>query len=56
MNLPSNSLTADEAAEIQTIANKYRTTIDVVGSRAAGQGRNVQTMLPMKEHVPPGAP
>jgi RHS repeat-associated protein len=44
--LPANSITAGEAAEIQAIANRYNTTIDVVGSRTAGQGRNVGTILP----------
>jgi hypothetical protein len=32
--LPANSLTATEAAEIQAIANRHKTAIDVVGSRA----------------------
>ncbi|MCA9091419.1 MAG: hypothetical protein KDA90_22620 [Planctomycetaceae bacterium] len=45
-SLPANSITASEAAEIQAIANKYNTAIDVVGSRAANQGRNVGTNLP----------
>ena len=35
----SRTLTAAEQAEIQAISNQYKTTIDVVGSRAAGQGR-----------------
>jgi RHS repeat-associated protein len=45
--LPANSITTSEAAEIQSIANRYNTTIDIVGSRAAGQGRNVGTNLPV---------
>jgi hypothetical protein len=41
------TLTAAEAAEIQAIAKKYNTTIDVVGSRAAGEGRGLGTNLPV---------
>ena len=41
------TLTAEERAEIQAIANKHRTTIDVVGSRAAGEGRNIGSDLPV---------
>ena len=41
------TLTAAERAEIQAIANKYNSTVDVVGSRAAGAGRNVETTLPV---------
>ena len=37
-----NTLTPEEAAEIQANADKYNTNIDVVGSRAASRGRNVQ--------------
>ena len=55
-NLPANSLTPSEAAEIQAIANKYNTTIDVVGSRAAGEGRNVGTNLPVGPQVEGGPP
>lgn len=41
-------LTPAEAREIQQIANKYGTTIYVFGSRANGQGRNVdRTDLPV---------
>jgi len=43
----AGSLTAKEAEEIQAIANRYNTQIDVVGSRAAGQGRNIETNLPV---------
>ena len=43
----AGTLTAAEQAEIQAIANKHRTTIDVVGSRAAGEGRNIGSSLPV---------
>jgi hypothetical protein len=43
----AGTLTAAEQAEIQAIANNYNTTVDVVGSRAAGQGRNIETNLPV---------
>ena len=43
----TGTLTAAEEAEIQAIANKYDTTIDVVGSRAAGEGRNIGTDFPV---------
>jgi hypothetical protein len=39
------TLTATESAELQSIANEFGTQLDVVGSRAAGQGRNVGTNL-----------
>ena len=42
----SKTLTPLEAFEIQAISNKYKTTIDVVGSRAKGEGRNIETDLP----------
>ena len=49
----SGTLNPSEVAEIQAIANKYNTTIDVVGSRAAGQGRNINDpSLPVGK--PPG--
>jgi RHS repeat-associated protein len=38
------TLTAAERAELQAIADKYATTIDVVGSRAAGRGRNIDEL------------
>jgi RHS repeat-associated protein len=44
--MSSRSLTVAEWGEIQIIATKYNTTIDVVGSRAAGVGRNIETNLP----------
>jgi hypothetical protein len=56
LTLPSNSITVREAAEIQAIANKYNTTIDVVGSRAAGQGRNIGTDLPVGKEIRGGPP
>ena len=40
-------LTSQEAEQIQRIANRYNTEIHVVGSRAAGQGRNIDTDLPV---------
>jgi hypothetical protein len=46
LTLPANSLTQAEVAEIQSIATKYGTTIDIVGSRAAGEGRNINTDFP----------
>jgi RHS repeat-associated protein len=54
--LPADSLTASEVAQIQAIANRYNTTIDVVGSRAAGRGQNINTNLLLREQVPPGQP
>lgn len=42
------TLTPSEFAELQAIADKYNTEIHVVGSRAAGQGRNInQPDLPV---------
>lgn len=43
--LPAGTLTPQEVAEVEAIAKKYGTTIDVVGSRAAGRGRNIDTDL-----------
>ena len=43
----TGTLTAAEAAEIQAIADRYGTTIDVVGSRAEGLGRNIETDFPV---------
>jgi hypothetical protein len=45
--LGAGTLTAAELAEIQAIADKYNTTIDIVGSRAAGNGNNIDTDLPV---------
>ncbi len=39
-------LTAEEAAEIQRIADKYNTRIYVYGSRARGQGRRIGEAIP----------
>ncbi len=50
-----NTLTASEAENLQAIAAKYKTEIDVVGSRAAGRGRNIDTDLPVGKD-PFGAP
>lgn len=41
------TLTAAERGEIQDIADFYQTDIDVVGSRAAGEGRGLGTDLPV---------
>jgi RHS repeat-associated protein len=50
------TLTAAERAEIQAIADEFGTDIDVVGSRAAGTGRNIdKTHLPAGKD-PPGQP
>jgi hypothetical protein len=43
---PAGTLTPAERAEIQAIADKYDTTIDIVGSRAAGNGRNINSNFP----------
>lgn len=46
MRVPGpQTLTAAELAELQGIANKYRTTLRVVGSRGRGMGRAVETEL-----------
>ena len=37
----TGTLTKSEVAEIQAIADRYNTPIDVVGSRASGLGRNI---------------
>jgi RHS repeat-associated protein len=47
VNAARGTLTAVERAEIQAIANQFKTEIRVVGSRAAGRGRNVGTNLPV---------
>jgi hypothetical protein len=52
---PPGTLTASEVAEIRGISKQFDTTIDVVGSRAAGQGRNIETSLPVGKDLP-GAP
>ncbi len=40
-HLPEGTLTSSEIEELQGIANEYRTTFDVIGSRASGEGRNI---------------
>lgn len=46
------TLTASETAEIQAIASKFNTQIDVIGSRAAGMGRNIDNpALPIGKGV-----
>ncbi len=40
-------LTPQEAEQIQRVADKYNTQIHVVGSRAGGRGRNIDTHLPL---------
>lgn len=47
VDLPENSLTEEEVAQISEIAEKYNTTIDIVGSRAAGEGRNIDSEYPV---------
>jgi hypothetical protein len=41
------TLTAAEKREIQAIAREFRTPVDVVGSRAEGPGRNINSDLPV---------
>lgn len=41
------TLTPAELAELQAIADRYKTEIHVIGSRAAGAGRNIETDLPV---------
>lgn len=45
-------LTPAESVEIQLIAKKHNTVIDVVGSRAAGKGRNVETGFTVGKDIP----
>jgi RHS repeat-associated protein len=40
----AGTLTSAERAEIQAIADRFGAQIDVVGSRAAGQGRNIENL------------
>jgi len=44
--LNDGALTELERQELQRIADQFNTTIDVVGSRGAGDGRNIDTDLP----------
>ncbi|MCE9533163.1 MAG: hypothetical protein K8T89_18855 [Planctomycetes bacterium] len=55
-SLPANSLTAKEFLEIQAISKKYNTVIDVVGSRAEGEGRNIYTNFPVDKKEKDGEP
>jgi hypothetical protein len=41
------TLTAAERAENQAIADRFKTRIDVVGSRAAGRRRDVESAFPV---------
>ena len=43
LGLAGGTLTGAERAEIQSIADKFGTNIEVVGSRAAGRGRNINS-------------
>jgi hypothetical protein len=44
---PPGTLTPDELEELQKIADEFGTIIEVVGSRAEGRGRNIDTSLPI---------
>lgn len=49
-DLPGDSLTPEEVAQLQAIADRFNTQIDVIGSRAAGRGRNIdQPDLPVSK-------
>jgi RHS repeat-associated protein len=48
-DLPANSLTSEEAAELQAIADRFGTQVDVIGSRAEGAGRDID-----RPDLPPG--
>jgi hypothetical protein len=48
------TLTAGELAELQAIADKYQTDLDVVGSRAEGTGRNIDNLDLPTEGKGPG--
>ena len=43
----NGTLTEAEQQSLQEVADEYGTDIDVVGSRGAGQGRNIDTDLPV---------
>ena len=45
--MPPGTLTKGEAKELQDIADKFDTNIDVIGSRASGKGKNIDTDLPV---------
>ncbi len=46
------TLTDVERKQLQQIADRFRTEIHVVGSRAAGRGRNIETSLPIGKNPP----
>lgn len=43
----TGTLTEQEQRELQALADRYNTRIDVIGSRAEGRGRNIDTNLPV---------
>ena len=45
------TLTEAERAVLQKIADLFQTIIEVVGSRGAGKGRNIETGLPFGKGV-----
>jgi RHS repeat-associated protein len=45
--LAAGKLTAKELKELQKIADEFDTEIHIVGSRASGQGRNIDTDFPV---------
>ena len=45
--LPKGTLTETELQQLQNVAKKYNTEIKVVGSRATGDGRNINTNNPV---------
>ena len=45
------TLTEAERAALQKIADLFQTIIEVVGSRGAGKGRNIETGLPFGKGV-----
>ena len=44
-DLGENTLTPREIRELQDISDRFGTNVDVIGSRAAGRGRNIDTDL-----------
>ena len=49
VTIAEGTLTGPERKAIQEIADKYNTSIEVVGSRAAGKGRNINTDFPVRK-------
>ncbi len=45
--MEDGTLTDEERDALQAVADQYDLVIDVVGSRAAGRGRNIHTSLPV---------